>query len=118
MQIIRAPLGAGEEKPVAEDSREVSINFHIPDGFRTLYATNLVVQHTKHEFIITFFEVLPPLLLGTPEMKTKQLDSVREIQGSCLARIAVPATRMEEFVQVLSDNLKTFKETPAEQRQG
>lgn len=102
---------------MAEDSREVTISFKIPEGFRTLYATNLVVQHTPHEFIITFFEVVPPLLLGTPDMKRQQLESIREIHGNCLARIAVSATRMEEFLQVLSDNLKTFKATQVEERE-
>lgn len=102
---------------MADDSREVRISFQTPEGFRTLYATNLVVQHTLHEFIVTFFEVIPPLLIGTPEMKKQQLESVREINGTVLARIAVSASRMEEFVQVLSDNLKTFKATQVEGRE-
>jgi Protein of unknown function (DUF3467) len=78
------------------------------DEVPTQYATNLVVQHTAHEFIITFFEIRPPLLMGTPAMKSRQLDDVSEIRARPLARIVVAATRMNEFVQVLQDNKARF----------
>jgi len=96
------------------EAREVQLNLHVPEGFRTLFATNLIVQHTEHEFVITFFEVVPPALLGTAEMKKEQLESIKEVAGTCLARIAVPASRMESFVQVFVDNLSTYKARMAE----
>lgn len=101
-----------------EDGRWVEVRLEAPEGFRTLYATNLVVQHTKHEFMLTFFEVIPPPLMGSPEMKKQQLENIKEVRASCLARVAIASSRMEEFIQVLTDNFKTFKatSTPATER--
>ncbi len=87
----------------------ISVNLHTPPGFPSQYATNLVVQHTEHEFVITFFEMRPPPLLGTEQKKRKQLDAVKEIDATCLARIIVSPNRMGEFIQVMQDNLKTFE---------
>jgi hypothetical protein len=37
------------------------IEWHVPDDLVTRYANNLLIQHTEHEFILSFFEILPPL---------------------------------------------------------
>jgi hypothetical protein len=33
------------------------IEWHVPDELVTRYANNLLVQHTEHEFILSFFEL-------------------------------------------------------------
>jgi hypothetical protein len=45
---------------------ELPIEWHIPDSLVTHYVTNMVVQHTPHEFIISFFDIKPPLIVGVP----------------------------------------------------
>jgi hypothetical protein len=91
-----------------EESREVRIVFDVPEGIRTRFATNLVAQHTDHEFIVTFFEVLPPILVGTPEMQKQQVEAITEVRGTCLARIVIPASRMPDFIQVLQENHRRY----------
>ncbi len=87
----------------------IRVDFDIPPDFPTRYASNLVVQHTEHDFTITFFDIRPPLLVGTAEEKASQLGAIEAVKAAPIARIIVAASRMAEFVRVLQDNLKTYE---------
>lgn len=76
--------------------------------------TNLVVQFTGEEFLISFFEVRPPLIVGTPEEKRVQIARVEAVEARCLTRIAVSPGRMGEFIEVMQEQLQRAKETAAE----
>jgi Protein of unknown function (DUF3467) len=90
-------------------SRAVPIQWHFPDDIVSRYATNLVVQHTEHEFSISFFEVRPPILVGSPEDIQAALQRVESVPAVCIARIIVAAERMPEFLRVLQDNLAQYQ---------
>ncbi len=101
-------MGDDQREPGPSDlseGRAFRVDFEIPPNLNSVYATNLLVQHTEHEFIISFFEVQPPPLLGSPEQKDQQLKAISSLKGKCLARVVVSPARMREFVQVMSDNL-------------
>ncbi len=91
--------------------KAIRIDFDIPPDFPTGYASNLVAQYTEHDFTITFFDVRPPLLVGTPDEKASQLEAIPTVKAVPVARIVVAASRMHEFVQVLQDNLASFNST-------
>jgi len=96
---------------MAKSEREtiaVQMELHFPDGLSTKYATNMVVQHSEHEFMIFFFEVQPPLVLGTPQEQKETLQKIKKVKSECVAKIAVAANRMPEFVEVFQTNLKQF----------
>ena len=92
-----------------DQTKAIRIDFDVPPDFPTGYASNLVAQHTEHDFTITFFDIRPPLLIGTPDDKAGQLNSIQAVKAKPVARIIVAASRMHEFVQVLQDNLKTYQ---------
>jgi hypothetical protein len=92
-----------------ERSRAVPVEWHFPDDIVSRYSTNLVVQHTEHEFSISFFEVRPPIILGSPEQVQAALQRIESIPAVCVARIIVAAERMPEFVRVLQDNLTQYQ---------
>jgi len=77
------------------------IDWHIPDALIPRYATNIVVQHTEHEFVISFFEIPPPILLGSPDEQAAQARGLTSVRAECLARIVVSPSRMPEFLDVL-----------------
>jgi hypothetical protein len=97
-----------------EQGKAIRIDFDVPPDFPTKYASNLVVQHTEHDFTITFFDIRPPLLLGSADDKIRQLEGIEAVKAAPVARIVVAASRMHEFVQVLQDNLKTYRAAVAE----
>lgn len=92
----------------------VKVRLDPPTGLPTLYATNFVVQHTNHEFILTVYEARPPAFLGTSEERQAQLAKLEEVNAEPLARIVIAATRMPEFVSVILENFKTYEKDRAE----
>ena len=96
---------------MTEQGREelaLALEWHVPEDIVSQYVTNMVVQHTEHEFVISFFEVTPPLVLGEPDEIKTQLEQLGTVQAECVARIVVAASRMPEFVRVLQDNLENY----------
>lgn len=91
-----------------EDHIQLRINYEVPENVPTRYATHIVAQHGDREFLISFFEVWPPLLLGTPEEIQAQIEQTDHVKAKCVARIVVSADRLTEFIQVLQNNLQKF----------
>lgn len=88
-----------EEEPGA---LAVPIEWQIPDDMIPRYATNFVVQSTGHEFVISFFEVRPPFLLGAPEDRKARLEELGSVPARCVAQIVLSPTRMAELIRLLN----------------
>jgi hypothetical protein len=94
---------------MAEDEGEIQVPLtwvgleEVP----TLAANQIVVQFTaKHEFVLTFGHVTPPILLGTEEERREQLRMVTFAPVKPVARLGLTRQRIEELVQVLTENLQ------------
>lgn len=103
-----------------ENSLSLPIEWSVPDDIVTRFVTNMVVQHSDAEFVVSFFEVQPPIFIGSAEDRREKLSQLKSIKAKCVARIVVTPDRMEEFVRVLTGNLEGYKEAKkresAEQR--
>jgi hypothetical protein len=84
------------------------IEWHVPEDIVSRYANNIVVQYSQHEFIISFFETLPPLVVGPPEEIEAKLEQTMAAQANCVARIIVAVDKMPGFMQVMQDSLKGY----------
>jgi hypothetical protein len=93
---------------LTEQVVELPLEWHFPENLVTRYANNVVVQHGEHEFIISFFEVFPPILLGSPEETRTELDQIESVQANCVARIIIPWDRMPGFIKALQSNQDKF----------
>jgi len=61
-------------------------------------------------FILSFFEVWPPAILGeTDEEKQEMLDSLESVEAKCVARLVVTPSRMREFIAVMNENLSNYE---------
>jgi len=87
---------------------QVPIEWHISEDIDSKYATNLVIQHSEHEFIINFFEMHPPLILGAPDQVREQWQKIESVQAKCVARIIVSPDRMQEFIDVMQAGLNKY----------
>jgi len=101
-----------DEEEVAA-RKEIPIEWIIPEDTVTRYASNMVVQHTESEFIISFFETQPPIILGTPDEAEALMSQLRSVRAKCVARVVVSPKRMEEFITVLQNNLAKYQERQA-----
>lgn len=88
---------------------ELPIDWQFPKDLSSRYATHLIVQHTEHEFVLSFFEILPPTIFGSPEAISAQLEQLSSIPAECVGRIVVAAERMPAFVAVLQENLERYQ---------
>ncbi len=91
-----------------EGPHRLPIEWHFSPNVPGRYATNMVVQHTEHEFIISFFEAYPPIVLGAPEERKAALEQIESVPAVCVARVIVAPERLAEFIQVLQDNLDNY----------
>ena len=85
---------------------ELPIEWNVPDDLVARYATNMVVQKTENEYIISFFEINQPIILAEPEKIEEYLKGLKSIRANCVARIIVAADKMPSFVSALDTNLK------------
>lgn len=96
------------------DNRKVSdmtfpIEWHIPEGLVARYATNMVVQRSENEFYISFFEIKPPLFLGTPEEISQQASQLNAVRATCIAQVIVAADNMPSFIETLQTTFQKLK---------
>lgn len=93
-----------------DEPLQLRVEFTFPEGTRTQFADRILVQHTEHEFLVSFFETEQPVLLGPPEENRERLRSLGSVKAHCVARVAVAAGRMPELVEVLTENLRGYRE--------
>ena len=93
-----------QEKPKIQ----VPIEWHISESIDSKYATNLVIQHSEHEFIIDFFEMRRPLILGNPDQVREQWQKIESVRAECVAQIIVSPDRMQEFIDVMQTDLNKY----------
>jgi len=90
------------------------IEWHVPDDLVTRYANNLLIQHTEHEFILSFFEILPPLAVGSPEEQAAQLQAIGAVRAECVARVVVSSDRIASFVEALRGSYEKYPASSGE----
>ena len=70
------------------------------------FANHMLVQIDEHDFHISFFQVTPPILLGTESEKKEQLKKLETVPARCVARIVVAEGLMPKIIQALQTNLE------------
>ena len=97
---------------MAEQEQEeiaLPIEWYFPEDIISRYANNIIVQHSENEFIISFFEVRSPLILGTPEEEKTKWEQIETVRAECVARIVISAGKMPEFIGALQRNLENYR---------
>ena len=79
------------------------------------FANLMVVQHQDREFILTFGQYSPPLVLGSGEKALEQIKNLPYVPIKVVARIGMTAERLKEVIQVLQENYNTFQERGGEE---
>jgi len=92
-----------EESSQGQQAQMMPIDWVVPQGIITRYATNFVVQGTANEIFISFFEAVPPLIFGTMPPNIS-------VQAECVGRIAVAPERLPEFIGILQDAVNRYKQ--------
>ncbi|MBA2713885.1 MAG: hypothetical protein H0U55_10095 [Rubrobacteraceae bacterium] len=106
------------EDRVAEDTQR---SLQIPvlwDGVENvpLVLTNQVLGQVgqQGEVILTFGQVNPPLLMGTPEQQAQQAGEIPFVAVKPVARLALTKAGLDDLVRVLQDTQRNYEQ--AQQR--
>lgn len=82
------------------------MNFRIPGRMPTLYAHHMLVQPGEEEVVLSFFEVIPPLVYG--DNAEEQIREIEEggVIADCVARITIAKKRYRSFVEAMQQILE------------
>jgi hypothetical protein len=87
------------------------ITFVIPYDIHTRNTSHLVVQPLPGRYILSFFECLPPLVIGnTDSEKQRELEKIQSIPATCVARLMVAESDLAGFLQVLQQQQMQMKQ--------
>lgn len=81
----------------------IPVRWIVPESVTPRYATNFTLQRTEHEYILSFFQIVPPLIVGGPEQVAEQIQGIHEIQAKCLFQVIIAEDRLPELQGVLAN---------------
>jgi hypothetical protein len=103
MATKRSATKKKSSKQVSGKERDIDLRFILPPDLPLLYVDNIQVTHTQSEFLISFMQSRPPLM-----MSEKEWDSVKSIESMCVARIMLNPMKMQAFVSALNNNFRKY----------
>ena len=91
--------------------KQIRIERTFPENLQSHYVSNIVVQHEPDIFILSFFELWPPVILAeSEEEKQKAFSALDHIDAKCVARLVVTPAKMKEFIGAMQQNYKNYEE--------
>lgn len=91
--------------------KTVPLRYVAPHDMKTIFSNHLLVNNTSSEFFLTFYEILPPLLLEDTQQELAKIESV---EAKAVARLGIPADRMQGFIEALQKNYSKYLERKKE----
>ena len=85
--------------------KQISIQYDAGDNVVTRIATQSLLQFTGQEYLLSFYEVRPPLVVGSPDEMQRQLDKIDSVRGECIARLAFTPVRLRELSEVIAKHI-------------
>jgi hypothetical protein len=71
----------------------------LPDVGPVVFSNNLHVTSDGASVYLSFFQVCPPVLMGTEEQQRQQLDQIASVKAQSVVRIAMPVNAFREVVR-------------------
>ena len=105
-----------DEQAETPEEVEIPIQWRVADNIASRYATNFIVQHGEYEFTIYFFEVKPPLFLGTPDSVQSQVNETTYVPADCIGKVIIAAARMPDFIDLMQRSHAKF--VAAQEKEG
>jgi hypothetical protein len=90
-----------DENDPKADEIQVKLNFRIPPRMPSVYAHHMYIQQGQNEVVISFFEVVPPVM--TEQATEDRLKTLQEIGvvAECVARVTVAKESFPAFAKAM-----------------
>ncbi len=93
-----------------ENQKEIPLEWVVPEGLVSRYASHVVVQKTDSNFLISFFEVKPPLIIGDADEISLSLSKIDKIPAKCVAQVYMSNEQIKAFYDLLHKMLDSEDE--------
>jgi hypothetical protein len=105
-----------DEKEPKQDDVQIKLNFRTPPRMPSVYAHHMFIQPGPNEVLLSFFEVIPPVM--TEETPEERLRIVQEagIVAECVARVTIASASFPGFakaMQQVAEQVASQKEKDA-----
>lgn len=98
-------VSQGESFDDADDNAiMVPIEWHIPETMVPRLGTNVVVQNVGGAHLVSFFELIPPIILGDPAERHEQMRHLDKVRAVCIAQVLLTDQRLAEVIRVLQEH--------------
>ena len=95
-----APEGPKVES-LAAKTLALALDYHHSDAIVTRFANQVTVSVEENGFYISFYEALPPLLIGPPEEVESRLSDIKTVRAECVARLYVPKAVLPGIIEAM-----------------
>lgn len=96
----KKPAIKKEKKPTVK--KAVPIEWYMPEGVMTPFASNMLIQTMENEFKVSFFELKPAVRISNSEpLPTK-------VRADCVASVIITADRLPKFITALQAQLNNY----------
>jgi hypothetical protein len=93
------------------DMKKARLEYIIPADLKSLFANQMLVQHTPSgDFFLSFYEVVPPIVLSDPDERVTQAQEILQVEARCVARIAVSEVLLPKIISSLATNFESYQE--------
>jgi hypothetical protein len=75
-----------------------------------LFVNQFLGQIEQQEIVLTLGQITPPVLLGSPEQLTQQVERLSFVPVRTVARFGMTRARLEELIGVLQTTARNFDE--------
>lgn len=92
------------------ESLQPRLEWHPADEIPFLFVNQLIAQVNQGEVFLTFGQVSPPVILGTPEEQRRQLSELESVPVRPIARLSMTPERLEEIIGVLVHTVERHRQ--------
>lgn len=92
------------------ERRDVPLAWENVENVPVFFSNQYVCQYNQDEFILTFGQMVPPMLLGDLENRAEQLRRLEYVPVKPLTRVALTYSRLVELIQVLEINREQYEQ--------
>ncbi|MFA4909461.1 MAG: hypothetical protein WC649_00215 [Desulfobacteria bacterium] len=94
---------ANKKTDIGELKVTVPIEWYVPEGVMTPFASNIVVQLVEDVFKISFFESKIPIQLDATQPPPSK------IRADCVTSVIITPNKLSQFIGVLQEQLDKYK---------
>lgn len=105
-----------EQEQQQSDEVTLSVDWHFPEGLLSRYANNVLVQSGQYDFVVSFFEMQLPVLIGSPEDNKMKLKEMGKVPAECVSKIIMPPELVQGLIDALQTELDKFSSQKQKQK--